>query len=53
MKMYKCIVCGYIYDPEQGDPAGGIEPGIQFMDLPDDYMCPICGASKDEFVDYN
>lgn len=50
--MYKCIVCGYIYDPDQGDPAGGIEPGTQFNDLPDDYLCPICGASKDEFVNY-
>lgn len=52
MKMYKCIVCGYIYDPEQGDPAGGIEPGTQFSDLPDDYLCPICGATKDEFEEY-
>ena len=51
--MFKCIVCGYIYDPEQGDPVGGIEPGTRFPDLPDDYMCPICGASKDEFLSYN
>lgn len=51
--MYKCIVCGYIYDPEQGDPAGGIEPGTKFIDLPDDYMCPVCGASKDEFLKYD
>lgn len=51
--MYKCIVCGYIYDPDQGDPAGGIDTGTQFTDLPDDYLCPICGASKDEFMDYN
>jgi rubredoxin len=51
--MYKCIVCGYIYDPEQGDPAGGIEAGTKFSDLPDDYMCPICGASKDEFLSYS
>ncbi len=51
--MYKCIVCGYIYDPEQGDPAGGIEPGTQFNDLPDDYLCPVCGASKDEFISYS
>jgi rubredoxin len=51
--MYKCIVCGYIFDPEQGDPVGGIEPGTLFSDLPDDYMCPVCGASKDEFMDYN
>jgi rubredoxin len=52
MKMYKCIVCGYIYDPEQGDPEGGVEPGTQFSDLPDDYLCPICGATKDEFTEY-
>jgi len=51
--MYKCIVCGYIYDPDQGDPAGGIEPGTKFNELPDDYMCPICGASKDEFLLYS
>lgn len=53
MNMYKCVVCGYIYDPEQGDPEGGIEPGTQFHDLPDDYLCPICGASKDEFMEYS
>lgn len=47
--MHKCIVCGYIYDSEKGDPEGGIEPGTQFSDLPNDYLCPICGASKDEF----
>ena len=49
MECYKCAICGYIYDPEQGDPAGGIEPGIEFIDLPDDYVCPICGAGRDEF----
>ena len=48
--MYKCIVCGYIYDPEQGDPEGEIVPGTKFADLPDDYICPLCGASKDEFL---
>jgi rubredoxin len=53
MYMYKCVVCGYIYDPEQGDPAGGIEPGTQFRDLQNDYLCPVCGASKDEFLEYN
>ena len=51
--MYKCIVCGYIYDPDLGDPVGGIEPGTHFSELPDDYLCPICGASKDEFLDSN
>jgi rubredoxin len=48
--MYKCVICGYIYDPEQGDADGGIEPGTDFSKLPDDYICPICGASKDEFI---
>jgi rubredoxin len=50
MIKYKCVICGFIYDPELGDPDGGIEPGIEFQNLPDDYFCPICGASKDEFV---
>jgi rubredoxin len=49
MKKYRCLVCGWIYDPEEGDPASGIEPGIDFNDLPDDYICPICGAGKSEF----
>lgn len=49
MKSYQCMVCGYIYDPEQGDPDGGIEPGTSFKDIPDDWICPVCGASKDEF----
>ncbi len=51
MKTYKCLICGFLYNPEQGDPAGGIEPGIEFADLPEDYICPICGAGKDEFVE--
>jgi rubredoxin len=49
MQSYKCVVCGYVYDPSAGDPSGGIEPGVSFDDLPDDYICPICGAGKDEF----
>ena len=49
MKKYKCTLCGYIYDPEIGDPSNGIEPGTSFEDLPDDWTCPECGASKDEF----
>ena len=49
MEKYKCVVCGYIYDPAEGDPDGGIPPGVAFTDLPDDYMCPVCGAGKDEF----
>jgi rubredoxin len=51
MEKFKCVVCGYIYDPETGDPSDGIKPGISFNDLPDDYICPVCGASKDEFIE--
>jgi rubredoxin len=53
MIRYKCVVCGYIYDPEQGEPDAGIAPGTAFSDLPDSYICPVCGAGKDEFVEYD
>ncbi|MBA7566002.1 High molecular weight rubredoxin [subsurface metagenome] len=46
---YKCAVCEYVYDPELGDPDGGIEPGTPFEKLPDDWVCPVCGAAKSEF----
>jgi Conserved protein/domain typically associated with flavoprotein oxygenases, DIM6/NTAB family len=46
---YQCTVCGYIYDPELGDPDGGIKPGTPFEDIPDDWVCPVCGVSKDQF----
>ncbi len=46
---YKCGVCGYVYDPEKGDPESEIAPGTRFEDLPGDWVCPVCGASKDEF----
>jgi len=49
MKSYRCTVCGYIYEPEKGDPDSGIEPGTAFKDIPDDWVCPVCGASKDDF----
>lgn len=49
MAKYKCSVCGYVYDPEKGDPESNIPPGTAFEDLPDDWTCPVCGASKDEF----
>ena len=42
-------VCGYIYDPAVGDPDSGIAPGTAFKDIPDDWVCPVCGVSKDEF----
>lgn len=49
MKKYQCTVCGYIYDPAAGDPDSGIEPGTAFEDIPDDWVCPICGVGKDQF----
>ena len=49
MDRYVCTVCGYVYDPEQGDPDGGIQPGTAFEALPDDWVCPVCGATKSEF----
>lgn len=49
MTKYKCVVCGYIYDPVEGDPINGIDPGTTFEDLPEDYLCPVCGAGKEEF----
>lgn len=47
--VYSCNICGYQYDPAEGDPANGIEPGTAFDDLPDDYACPLCTAGKDFF----
>ena len=49
MAKYKCKVCGYIYDPKLGDPDGGIKPGTPFEKIPDNWVCPVCGAGKDEF----
>ena len=49
MDKYVCQVCGYIYDPAAGDPDNGIQPGTPFADLPDDWTCPVCGATKDDF----
>ncbi|HXX57098.1 MAG TPA: rubredoxin [Thermodesulfovibrionales bacterium] len=49
MEKWKCIVCGYIYDPDTGDPEAGIAPGTAFENLPDDWTCPVCGATKDMF----
>ena len=49
VKRYKCTVCGYIYDPEKGDPDNGISPGTAFEALPADWVCPVCGVGKDQF----
>lgn len=50
MARYVCNVCGYIYDPSMGDPDSGIEPGTAFEDIPDDWVCPECGVTKDQFT---
>jgi rubredoxin len=49
MEQWKCVVCGYIYDPEVGDPDGGIAPRTPFEQIPDSWTCPVCGATKDMF----
>lgn len=49
MAKWRCVVCGYIYDPELGDPDGGISAGTPFEQLPDEWTCPACGATKDMF----
>ena len=47
MDKYVCTICGYVYDPSEGEE--GIPPGTPFEDLPDDWVCPLCGAGKDQF----
>lgn len=49
MSIYACALCGYEYSPEDGDIENGIAEGTDFEDIPDDWACPVCGASKDEF----
>mgnify|MGYP003754860749 FL=1 len=49
MKKYTCTICGFVYDEAKGYPDGGIAPGTKWEELPDDWVCPVCGASKDEF----
>ena len=53
MGKYKCTVCGFLYDPETGDPSSDIGPGTPFEELPDSFICPVCGASKDQFEKYD
>jgi len=52
MQKYICTLCDYIYDPAAGDPENGVDPGTAFADLPDDWVCPDCGADIDEFEVY-
>jgi len=49
MEKYVCKVCGYLYDPQIGDEDGGIAPGTAFKDIPEDWVCPVCGVGKEDF----
>jgi len=49
MDKYICTVCGYIYDPEEGDPDGDIPSGTAWQDVPEQWLCPVCGVGKDQF----
>ena len=49
MKVWVCTVCGWIYDEAKGDPDYDLAPGVPFADLPDDFVCPLCGVGKDQF----
>ena len=49
MQKYVCDVCGYVYDPAEGDPGNGVKPGTAFGDIPADWVCPACGVGKDSF----
>jgi rubredoxin len=50
MDKWECMVCGYVYDPAVGDPEHGVAAGTPFEKLPDDWVCPVCGAPKDQFA---
>ena len=50
MEQWKCTICGYIYNPETGDPEGDIPARTSFDSLPETWMCPVCGAGKEEFT---
>ena len=49
MEKWTCVPCGYVYDPEVGDPDNDVEPNTAFEKLPEDWTCPVCGAEKDQF----
>ena len=46
---YVCDICGYVYDPELGDPDNGVSPGTPWGEVPEDWVCPLCGVGKDQF----
>ena len=49
MEKWVCVVCGYVYDPEIGDPDSGVAPGTSWEDVPEDWLCPLCAVGKDQF----
>jgi rubredoxin len=49
MDKYRCTICNYLYEPEAGDPPNGVSPGTPFADVPDSWVCPVCGAEKNFF----
>lgn len=49
MERWVCVVCGYVYDPEIGDPDSGVAPGTSWEDVPEDWVCPLCAVGKDQF----
>lgn len=49
MAKYQCSVCGYVYDEAEGDPDSNVPPGTKWDELPEDWVCPVCGATKDQF----
>lgn len=51
-KLWICMSCGFVYDPDEGDPDGGIPPGTPFAEIPDSWFCPVCGARKSDFEPY-
>lgn len=51
-QLWLCESCGFIYDPSEGDPDGGIPPGMAFADIPETWICPVCGVRKSDFVPY-
>jgi rubredoxin len=52
IELWICVACGFVYDPEEGDPDGGIPAGTAFADIPAGWICPVCGMTKEEFEPY-
>ena len=52
-QLWICTMCGFIYDPDKGDPDGGLAPGTPYEEIPDDWFCPECGARKADFEPYD